>query len=84
MKVDRSLDPDPDVVLSRPGRVTDEILRSVKFCPSVSILTGAASLAITVKEEQLTETQRPLYAANLLTGRLSANQILTFGHAETQ
>ena len=59
--------PGPDAVLSRPGPVTDEILRIVKYCASVSILTGAASPAITVKVERPSETHRPLCIVNLLT-----------------
>ena len=63
------LDSDPDTVLSRPGPVTDEILRIVALFSSVYILKGAASPAITVKMEWPSETT-------------SANQMCAFGHVE--
>ena len=65
--MDSGPDPDPDAVLSGPGFVIDEVLRTVTFCLSVSILTGAASPAITVKVERPSETHRPVCITNLLT-----------------
>ena len=49
--MDHGLDPDPDAVPSGSRPVTDKIFRIVKCCLNVSILTGAAYPAITVKVE---------------------------------
>lgn len=42
---------------SGSGLVTDEILKIVKFCRTVFMLTGAASPAIRIKVERLSETK---------------------------